>query len=1037
MDRRIRTGCPLLIAIASITFVAVSLHAQLVAEKITTGNASTRLFSGSHATGGVGDWYVSNGVVEAVIDDAAFNSDLAARGIIVPNQYLLSPTGGTLIDLALVGKNNDQLTQLFSVANISPQNVIFNTTVRAESGADAASIIADGFLIMEPFSNPTRPTLIARTAYTVRAGQPWLEVTTTVTNRGASTLPLFNITDVVPVIGSIIPFVPFPGRGFNHPPLILTPDAIAASLGVYPYVVLPGQVGPENGIIDTVTNAKAGEVSYGMVPGTLSIDPDGSGPLPPSPIPNPALLGLTTHVVVAVGNVFDPAKSPTLPAGGAFIYTRRVIVADRNDVASVTNGVYKSREQSVPIGVVTGNVDAEDRADVQATIIVNGRIPQLFGNTVVPITEVRTDEAGRFTLVLPQGDYTLTIFSPERSDATGIPLHVAAGTSAATLPRLSAAGSVSYRVTDGTAQIPSRLTFIGIGSPNPDFSRQYTSLIIDAKTGQRIGDAAAGALAGSPALNYINSGDGAGQQTIRPGKYRVMASRGLEYSIDAKEIEVKAGADTRVVLALRRVVDTTGWVSADFHIHSARSFDSSAPLEDRVRSYVAEGLEILVSTDHNFITDYAPILGGLRLNTFARSMVGNELTTFLPTPQFPQAWGHHNVFPVLVEPIAPRRGAILTEYVNGATMYDRARQKNPELRKTVQLNHPRAGILGFTTIGLFNAIQYNPTKPIPSILYDKSFLGTATTNLDFDALELYNGTSVGAFLQTRNDWFSLLDQGVIKTATAVSDSHKVVLETAGFPRSFVAAPTDDPQRVTDDMITDPIARRQVIGTSGPFIRFTIDDQPIGSLVRPKTWLGSRLEVRVSAPAWVPVSEVRIYANGRLWRRFDASTDPALLPAPSNALSTGGVQRFAARLRILPVRDTYYTVEAGVPLPDAVDTNGDGVIDTGDSNGDGRIDSRDSGIPQPVVGGMYADIVPGFAPIGFTNPIFVDRDGNGKFDAPGLDATRVRTLEIRGLKPSSDLEAALDHASALGVWQHLRIRDEDVIRFWISREAGSQ
>ncbi len=27
--------------------------------------------------------------------------------------------------------------------------------------------------------------------------------------------------------------------------------------------------------------------------------------------------------------------------------------------------------------------------------------------------------------------------------------------------------------------------------------------------------------------------------------------------------------------------------------------------------------------------------------------------------------------------------------------------------------------------------------------------------------------------------------------------------------------------------------------------------------------------------------------------------------------------------------------------------------------------------------------PGFPPIGFTNPIFVDVDGNGKFDPPGL------------------------------------------------------
>ena len=35
-------------------------------------------------------------------------------------------------------------------------------------------------------------------------------------------------------------------------------------------------------------------------------------------------------------------------------------------------------------------------------------------------------------------------------------------------------------------------------------------------------------------------------------------------------------------------------------------------------------------------------------------------------------------------------------------------------------------------------------------------------------------------------------------------------------------------------------------------------------------------------------------------------------------------------------------------------------------------------------GLYTEVLaPGFLPVLFSNPVFVDVDGNGRFDAPGL------------------------------------------------------
>ena len=49
----------------------------MVAEQITKDNAANRLISGSDANGGIGDWHISNGVVEAIIDNAALASDVS------------------------------------------------------------------------------------------------------------------------------------------------------------------------------------------------------------------------------------------------------------------------------------------------------------------------------------------------------------------------------------------------------------------------------------------------------------------------------------------------------------------------------------------------------------------------------------------------------------------------------------------------------------------------------------------------------------------------------------------------------------------------------------------------------------------------------------------------------------------------------------------------------------------------------------------------------------------------------------------------
>jgi hypothetical protein len=73
-----------------------------------------------------------------------------------------------------------------------------------------------------------------------------------------------------------------------------------------------------------------------------------------------------------------------------------------------------------------------------------------------------------------------------------------------------------------------------------------------------------------------------------------------------------------------------------------------------------------------------------------------------------------------------------------------------------------------------------------------------------------------------------------------------------------------------------------------------------------------------------------------------------------------------------------------------------VPDTGDNNGDGVVDASDveagetvgplKNAPAPPRGDPryhFYQVVPGGAPLAFTNPFLLDRDGNGRFEGPGV------------------------------------------------------
>ena len=72
-----------------------------------------------------------------------------------------------------------------------------------------------------------------------------------------------------------------------------------------------------------------------------------------------------------------------------------------------------------------------------------------------------------------------------------------------------------------------------------------------------------------------------------------------------------AGNAPHVTFELKRAVDLKGLLCVDLHQHASPSPDSAVSLRDRAASNLAEGLEVMVATDHNYFADWKPALAAL------------------------------------------------------------------------------------------------------------------------------------------------------------------------------------------------------------------------------------------------------------------------------------------------------------------------------------------------------------------------------------------------------------------------------------------
>jgi hypothetical protein len=731
---------------------------------------------------------------------------------------------------------------------------------------------------------------IVVTDYTLKSDASYLIVETKFRNNGEEPINM-PVGDWVNGSGTLELFVP--GDGFVRAAQVdnakaLVYQAMEDNVGVsYGYFYNPIQFIKEDG----------------SLPGSASLSVSGVTPM---------VLGEGSLLdIIPVGNS-QPNISFTLEPGVRTI--TRYFVVGTGSVASVMDEGFKA------LGIsklrLSGTVTDAGGAPVErARVIVSEE-----GN---PLTVAFSDASGNFAMDISSGTdakdqlfgsgvYAVEVYKegyvldggPRAGKCTGGQLDAGAKTFTGVSCKLGQSGKLAVSASEGGQAIPARVTIVGF-DPSPTHAHgepakfgKYADINLEERPYGIVGlyhldpD---GALnpPGNPRLI------GGNELRLEPGEYEIYVTRGPEYSVYRQRVTMAAGGTVSVHADLKKVLDTPGFVCADLHLHGIKSADSVYGLEARVRAALAEGMDIILSTDHDYVTDYGPAIRSLGVESWITSLAGDEIT--------PLSFGHMLAFPLIPDPASPTGGAYdytwkpsdepfnpdhdqvqtIGEIIQGV-------DEKYEGTQVFQMAHILDKATGnFAISGLVTSTAFPDAEPLSTYADPVNFRLPANTNEaggfqgpfplgtsgmfspDFTSMEL----TIGAYVDTLDHlmqtslptYFNMLNLGLLKTATASSDSHTQVREPVGTPRNYLASSVDPRDGIGDayqaidgEEIAVSTNAHRVVVSNGIFVKAALKSAANPSGVTVGGMISGSgdvtLELEITSNDYFDWDRVEIYAN---------------------------------------------------------------------------------------------------------------------------------------------------------------------------------
>ena len=640
---------------------------------------------------------------------------------------------------------------------------------------------------------------------------------------------------------------------------------------------------------------------------------------------------------VQILDVLDWPDSATvhLATDDTFEFDAVLVVA--RDVSGAMETLRSVGEDPPELATVSGEVRVEETGDP----IPFARVAALAHTTDEVLAATTADGDGQYELQVPLQTIELVCgkrgwpYSGEEPDRVMVD---ASGGDIGQDLTLPATGELSVSVADGNGDpLPARVMVL-----SEEIAPPYEPL------------EAEGLDPLPPGVVAIIDVPVTGQATIDavPGEYLLAVSRGPEYDAESLWIFVADGKLTSASFTLHRVLDTAGMLSGDFHVHAAAGPDLVMTDSDRVANFAADGVEMLIISNHAYVADLTPVVQDLALDEWIGVIPSQEVTTF--------DYGHFGLFPMQVDAESPNGGAFDWVGVSPAEIFDWGQTQDREM--VVQINHPRHIPTPANMQNYFSVLdlEYDANgayigddhfEPMGSGLPpDAVMFGPG-----FTAMEVMTWLNV----QGLSDWFNLLSAGYRFTATANSDTHTTRVEGSGWPRNFVLVGSDDPATVDPGEFVAAVNRGQLSGSFGPLVTLEAESSiGIETAGSGETLFGGGLpvlvRVRVQAAPWVPVDTVDLYADGEI------VTSEVLVMEEVDGAEGGTRLEQIVEFEVDAPQDTWLVAVAhgtgslfpylpfNQTAPDEITLD---RLETGD-------------VDNPAT------------PFGFANPVYIDADGDG-------------------------------------------------------------
>ena len=818
-----------------------SVNAQ-IAQQISPQNAGKLVQGGNDATGGIGDWSLSNGTLCAIISDVDHESEFSTKG-------------GVLIDLGFCGRPDDAYTFSQDLIDGKRTRPLDTQTIYAENTNNSASITVQS----------KHHGLSQTTRYQLNSDNlTQLKISKILTRHDNEDESDFNfLSSVYFNISSLAPFI-FASNNLNKNTGFTLHEFVDTGIKA-----LPDAAHQADTIITISPPDALKPIAYGwQINSVTRLDGEKTTPLPWFALADRksnAFIFLNDTLYLGNGSKLGWLQLPQIPLleldkGSQIKIEQTVYIGNKADVASITDQIFKNT-------VHLSGTTSEPNSAIHVETISG-----------TPVTHIRPDHDGHFQALLPKGKYHLTqISSAGRSVKTEIELNQKIDDLNLSLPKVS-----TLELPQGEAM---RLLFEGInGTESPNFIDSFTNSI-EIKNGNRIKEASDAQifLSGSPSDKKHVS--------LLPGDYRIYATRGPEYSLEKTEITIAKNETKKLIIAVpKHIVKTPNHIASDLHVHSGLSFDNSFSTSERVRTFVAEHGEVMVASEHDLPVDFNPYIQELGVQEKITAIAAAEITSLIPTSKLPFTAGHINVFPYKPHTHAFRRGMINHENKRLREIIHDVKELEPNA--IIQLNHPRTN-LDFSTNKLPSDYKkhidsghyldhlgiashpYNPEKSLETtpnnVLIDKDPV-TGQRDIDFDLIEVINpgGPEHEVRLQAvRKDWLSFLKQGEKIVATANSDSHGSLNQVA-VPRTMVAMSDDTISTFDQNNFLNSLKSGNAYGTTGPMIELALNGVQMGETLKAAQ---ADLWVQINSAHWINVDMVKIQINGETIaeKKLDSTT----------------------------------------------------------------------------------------------------------------------------------------------------------------------